>query len=253
MTDSNVVPFPKDQRDTQWWESTPVLVSWDVRREPNVPVITAVGTILVERDEPLDDGTTDDDYHEKAGEIRIAKAFVDTTDIVLAMDGLTSDHEFLASQIIDGTFYEQEFADWFDDEFGVMLGGDPVFVLDLVIDEKHRDADCLVAAHAALDALSTFAGSRRRWSRSISRVSINAAEWPAAWDFGMGSRTAGGAVEGRVRDVAAVVVIDVVTSCRPAFSQKRVTLPDRRDHERQKFRQGPCGRRRIGVEVRHRQ
>jgi hypothetical protein len=100
------------------------------------------------RDEPLDDGATDDDYHEKAGEIRIAKAFVDTTDIVLAMDGLTSDHEFLASQIIDGTFYEQEFADWFDDEFGVMLGGDPVFVLDLVIDEKHRDPDCLVAAHA---------------------------------------------------------------------------------------------------------
>jgi hypothetical protein len=158
MTDSNVVPFPKDQRDTQWWESTPVLVRWDVRREPNVPVITAVGTILVERDEPLDGGATDDDYHEKAGEIRIAKAFVDTTDIVLAMDGLTSDHEFLASQIIDGTFYEQEFADWFDDEFGVMLSGDPVFVLDLVIDEKHRDPDCLVAAHAALDALSTFGG-----------------------------------------------------------------------------------------------
>jgi hypothetical protein len=113
---------------------------------------------LVERDEPLDDDATDDDYHEKAGEIRIAKAFVDTTDIVLAMDALTSDHEFLASQIIDGTFYEQAFADWFDDEFGVMLGGDPVFVLDLVIHEKHRDPDCLVAAHAALDALSTFGG-----------------------------------------------------------------------------------------------
>jgi hypothetical protein len=159
MTDSNVVSFPKDQRDTKWWESTPVLVRWDVRREPNVPVITAVGTILVERDEPLDDGATDDDYHEKAGEIHIAKAFVDTTDIVLAMDGLTSDHEFLASQIIDGMFYEQEFADWFDDEFGVMLSGDPVFVLDLVVDEKHRDPDCLVAAHAALDALSTFGGT----------------------------------------------------------------------------------------------
>jgi hypothetical protein len=71
---------------------------------------------------------------------------VDTTEIVLAMDGLTSDHEFLASQIIDGTFYEQEFADWFDDEFGVILSGDPVFVLDLVIDEKHRDPDCLAAA-----------------------------------------------------------------------------------------------------------
>jgi hypothetical protein len=29
----------------------------------------------------------------------------------------------------------------------------------LTIDEKHRYPDCLVAAHAALDALSTFGGS----------------------------------------------------------------------------------------------
>jgi hypothetical protein len=28
MTDSNVVSFPKDQRDPQWWEFTPVLVRW---------------------------------------------------------------------------------------------------------------------------------------------------------------------------------------------------------------------------------
>jgi hypothetical protein len=34
--------------------------------------------------------------------------------------------------------------------------------------------------------------------------------------------------------------------------EKRVTLPDHRGHERQKFCQGPGGRRRIGVEVRHR-
>jgi hypothetical protein len=187
MTDSNVVPFPKDQRDTHWWEFTPVLVRWDVRREPNVPVITAVGTILVERDEPLDDGATDDDYHEKAGEIRIAKAFVDTTDIVLATDALTSDQEFLASQIIDGTFYEQEFADWFDDEFGVMLGGDPVFVLDLVIEEKHRDPDCLVAATPRSMRCRPSAESRRRWSRSTSRGSIQRCEVDCAtWDCGDG-------------------------------------------------------------------
>jgi hypothetical protein len=38
----------------------------------------------------------------------------------------------------------------------LLVGGDPIFVLDLEIAEEHRDPDALVAAHAALAALATF-------------------------------------------------------------------------------------------------
>jgi hypothetical protein len=154
MSDAEVVPFPKDQRDERWWEATPIMVRWQVSREHSLPVVVANGTIMVER-EPVGG----DDGYDEVGRIHIVKPFLDSDDIVTAMDSLTSDHEFLASQILDGAAYEEEFTDWFEAEFGIMLGSDPVFVLDLTIDEKHRDPDCLVAAHAALDALSTFGGS----------------------------------------------------------------------------------------------
>lgn len=72
------------------------------------------------------------------------------------MDALTGDHEFLAAEVFDDGFYEDDFADWFDQTFGVSLAGDPVFIIDFSIDPAHRDEDGVVAAHAALDALATF-------------------------------------------------------------------------------------------------
>lgn len=155
MSDRNVVRFPRDQRDDRWYETSPVVVRWEARLEHELPVVHAIGTILVERDEPPGEGDEDAHYVE-AGEIRIAKPFLCGADVNMAMDALTSDHEYLASALLDGADYDQAFYEWFEAEFGVMVSGDPVFVLDLKIAEEHRDPDGLVAAHAALSALATF-------------------------------------------------------------------------------------------------
>lgn len=48
------------------------------------------------------------------------------------------------------------FFEWFDMTFGVMLAGDPVFVLDLKIDARYQDEDGVVAAHSVLEALAAF-------------------------------------------------------------------------------------------------
>ncbi|MCX4244397.1 hypothetical protein [Paraliomyxa miuraensis] len=58
--------------------------------------------------------------------------------------------------MLDGPYYDEGFHDWFEVEFELLASGDPIFVLDLKIDEGYRDADARVAAHAAVDALVTF-------------------------------------------------------------------------------------------------
>jgi hypothetical protein len=135
-----------------------VVVRWNARREPELAVVSAVGTIMVARDElPEDFDESDEDAHYvEAGEIRIAKPFLGEADANVEMDALTADHEYLASALLDGTGYDEAFHDWFEAEFGLMVDGDPIFVLDLKISEEHRDPEALVAAHAALDALVTF-------------------------------------------------------------------------------------------------
>ncbi|MCX4240710.1 hypothetical protein [Paraliomyxa miuraensis] len=163
MSDRNVLRFPRDQRDDRWYETSPVVVRWDARLEHELPVVRAIGTILVARDQPLDrplepplDADDEDAHYVKVGEIHIAKPFLCGADANMAMDALTSDHEYLASAVLDGNDYDEAFHEWFEDEFGLMASGDPVFVLDLELPEEHRDPDGLVAAHAALAALATF-------------------------------------------------------------------------------------------------
>jgi hypothetical protein len=135
-----------------------VVVRWDARRDRELAVVSAIGTIMVARDElPEDYDESDEDAcYVKVGRIHIAKPFLGEADANVEMDALTSDHEYLAGAVLDGTDYEETFEEWFEDEFGLMVGGDPIFVLDLKISEEHRDPDALVAAHAALDALATF-------------------------------------------------------------------------------------------------
>src|SRR5690606_24361599 len=102
------------------------------------------------------DESDEDAHYVKVGEIRIAKPFLgEGADANLEMDALTADHEYLASALLDGTVYEEAFEDWFEAEFGLMVGGDPIFVLDLTSSEQHREPEALVAALAALDALVT--------------------------------------------------------------------------------------------------
>lgn len=158
MSDRKVIRFPRDQRDDRWYETSSVVVRWDARLEHELPVVSAVGTILVARDEPTDEGTEDEEdaRYVKAGEIHIAKPLLYAADTNMAMDALTSDHEYLASAVLDGADYDEAFYEWFEAEFGLMASADPVFVLDLKIPEEHRDPDGLVAAHAALAALATF-------------------------------------------------------------------------------------------------
>lgn len=135
-----------------------MVVRWVARREPELPVVSATGTILIERDEPLEGRDRDDEdaYYLAAGEIRIAKPLLHGADVSMAMDALTSDHEHLASAVLDGDDYDEAFYEWFEAEFGLTLGGDPIFVLDLKLVAEHREPDALVPAHAALDALATF-------------------------------------------------------------------------------------------------
>ncbi|MCX4239395.1 hypothetical protein [Paraliomyxa miuraensis] len=159
MSDSDLVVFPPDQRNPLWYADSPVMVRWEARRELEVAVVSAIGTIMVWRDElPAGCDESDEDAHYvKVGKIRIAKPFLsDQVDANMEMDALTSDHDYLAAALLDGTGYDEDFYDWYETEFGLMVGGDPVFVLDLKISEEHRDPEALVAAHAALDALSTF-------------------------------------------------------------------------------------------------
>jgi len=159
MSDMHEVMFPPDQRDPRWYADSPVVVRWDARREPEIAVVSAIGTIMVARDELPEgcDESDEDAHYVKVGEIRIAKPFLgEGADANLEMDALTADHEYLASALLDGTVYDEAFYDWFEAEFGLMVGGDPIFVLDLTISEEHRDPEALVSAHAALDALVTF-------------------------------------------------------------------------------------------------
>ena len=158
MNDRDEVLFPPDQRAPRWYVDSPVVVRWDVRREFELAVVSAVGTIMVQRDDLPEgyDESDEDAHYVKAGRIRIAKPFLGEADANMAMDALTGDHDYLASALLDGSGYDEAFYDWFEAEFGLMVSGDPVFVLDLKIDEEHRDPDARVAAHAALDALATF-------------------------------------------------------------------------------------------------
>ncbi|MCX4239749.1 hypothetical protein [Paraliomyxa miuraensis] len=159
MRDSDEVMFPPDQRDPRWFAESPVMVRWDARRELEVAVVSAIGTIMVWRNELPDDCEEGDEeaHYVKVGEIRISKPFLsDQVDANMEMDALTGDHDYLASALLDGNGYDEDFYDWYEAEFGLMVGGDPVFVLDLRISEAHRDPEALVTAHAALDALATF-------------------------------------------------------------------------------------------------
>ncbi|MCX4239620.1 hypothetical protein [Paraliomyxa miuraensis] len=158
MRDSDEVLFPPDQRDPRWYMNSPVEVRWDARREIEVAVVSAIGTIMVARNELPDDHDESDEgaHYVKAGTIRIAKPFLGEADANMEMDALTGDHEYLAGALLDGTGYDEDFYDWFEAEFGLLVSGDPVFVLDMKIREEHRDPEALVAAHAALDALATF-------------------------------------------------------------------------------------------------
>ena len=123
-------------------------------------MVSAVGMIMVQRDDlPEDYDPSDEDAHYmQVGTIVIAKPFLGEADANMAMDALTGDHDYLASALLDGVSYDEAFFDWFEAEFGLLLSGDPIFVLDVKIDEGHRNPDALVAAHAALDALATFGG-----------------------------------------------------------------------------------------------
>ncbi len=158
MNDRDVVVFPPDQRDSRWYADSAVMVRWDARRDLEFPVVSATGTIMVVRGELAEDhDESDEDAHlGYAGEIHIAKPFLCEADANMAMDALTGDHEYLASAVLDGSVYNEAFYDWFESEFGLMVGGDPIFVLDLKVDEEQRDPEALAAAHAALDALATF-------------------------------------------------------------------------------------------------
>ncbi len=160
MSDRDEVLFPPDQRDPRWYVDSPVTVRWNARRELDLAVVSAIGTIMVQRDElPEDSDESDEDaYYMQAGTIRIAKPFLGEADANMAMDALTGDHDYLASALLHGYGCDEAFYDWFEAEFGLMVSGDPVFVLDLKIDEEHRDPDALVATHAALGALATFGG-----------------------------------------------------------------------------------------------
>lgn len=152
------VLFPPDHRTPRWYVDSPVSVQWDVRREHELAVVSAVGTIMVLCDDlPEDIDETDEDAHYvTAGKIRIAKPFLGDADTNLEMDSLTGDHDYLASALLDGNGYDDAFYEWFESEFGMGANGDPIFVLDLQLDEEHRDPNALVSAHAALDALATF-------------------------------------------------------------------------------------------------
>jgi hypothetical protein len=96
--------------------------------------------------------------HQNVGRIVITKVPLGQFDAAAEMDALSSDHDQLASQIFDGSHYDPEFVHWLMDELGLDVIGDPVFVLNLVINDRNNDVGCAVAAHAALDALMTFGG-----------------------------------------------------------------------------------------------
>ncbi len=133
-------------------------IRWDARRELDLAVVSAIGTLMVPRNELPEgyDPSDEDAHYVQVGRIRIAKPFLGEADATMAMDALTGDHDYLASALLDGDHYDEAFHDWFEAEFGLMVSGDPVFVLDLKIDEEHRNPDALIAAHAVLDALATF-------------------------------------------------------------------------------------------------
>ena len=75
---SDLVLFPPDQRAPRWYVDSPVMVRWDARREPELCVVSAIGTIMLRRHElPAGhDGSDEDAHHVKAGKIRIAKPFL---------------------------------------------------------------------------------------------------------------------------------------------------------------------------------
>lgn len=158
MGDGDEVLYPPDQRTPRWYADSPVSVRWEARREHQLAVVSAVGTIMVERAELAEDADqgSEDAYVVRAGTIRIAKPFLGEADANLEMDAMTADLDHLASALLDGNGYDEAFYDWFEAEFGLMASGDPVFVLAVTLDEEHRDPEARVAAHAVLDALATF-------------------------------------------------------------------------------------------------
>lgn len=159
MTDSNILKLPPDHRDPDWWKSSRSVVRWTVERELGSPLVTGVGTIQHPRPEPIESDDGDDAHYEKVGRIVVTKVPLGHVDAWMEMDAISADHEFLASQVFDGEFYTDAFFNWLMDELDVEIFSDPIFVLDLKIDERFSDPECAVAAHAALDALWTFGGS----------------------------------------------------------------------------------------------
>lgn len=158
MSGSNLVQFPADHRDPTWWRNSRVEVRWQVQRDDELPLVTGVGEIVVQREQPIAADTEDERPYGVVGRIVITKVPLGCGDALLDMDMVSSDHSFLASQVLDATHYVLEFLDWIMDELDVDIVGDPIFVLDLDLNERFNDPDCAVAAHAALDALATFGG-----------------------------------------------------------------------------------------------
>lgn len=155
MTDSHVLRLVPDRGDERWWIGSPIAVRWQVERQPDSPLVTGTGTIQVLR-EDLDDD--DADEFQDIGKIVVTKVPLGDYDANDQMDALSLDHDALATDVLDGGDYDGEFHDWLTTAFDVVLVNDPIFVLDLTIEEPYRDADGTIAAHAVLDALVIFGG-----------------------------------------------------------------------------------------------
>lgn len=147
-----VLSFGKSKQEPRWWLSGPS-VKWSAERHPDLPVLEASGRIMLwdERQEDAEEATIE------AGTIRIAKPFLWAgMDPLVAMDDISADYEALAHSILGPRSYDDAFAEWFEDTFGIMPISDPVFIEDIDIRSELRNPRDPLAAQAVVEALAAF-------------------------------------------------------------------------------------------------
>ena len=150
---SVIVEFA-DIRDSTWWATGPT-VQWIVDRHADLPVLGATGQILLwdENDDDAEEPTIE------AGTIHITKPYLWAgKDPLEAMDDVSGDHAALACAILSEGSYDEAFGEWFEKTFGIMAGGDPIFVDDIDIRPEFRTPLDGIAAHAVIEAVAAFGG-----------------------------------------------------------------------------------------------
>ena len=151
---SKVLNLAKSRQFPTWWLGVECEVKWEAVRHPDLPVLEATGKILLW---PEDDDEGDEYPSVEAGTISVAKPYLWAgDDALIAMDDISADYSELASAVLDGRCYSDDFTEGYCETYGEPPIADPVFVHDLDIEPRYRNPREPLAAVAVLEAAAAF-------------------------------------------------------------------------------------------------